>query len=76
MQPLHGHLYHAKSDAQLRYIIKDAGEAAICMRGVSVEAECKYLDQVNDACTVINWRREQANQFTRGGGSHQSRWAV
>lgn len=55
--PLKGHPYHAKSDAELLYIIKDAGEAAKAMRGHDERAEAKYLDQVNDACTVMNYRR-------------------
>ena len=45
--------YSKKTRAELLYIIKDAGEAAQCMRGVSKVAECKYLDQVNDACTTL-----------------------
>jgi hypothetical protein len=54
--PLKGHFYHTKSNAELRFIIKDAGEAAVAMRGVNPVAEAKYLDQVNDACTVLNSR--------------------
>ncbi len=57
-RPLAGHPYHGKSDAELRYIIKDAREAADAMRGHNDQAECKYLDQVNDACTVLNYRRK------------------
>ena len=57
MKPLHGHSYHNKSEAELRYIIKDASEAARCMRGHDEKAEAKYLDQVNDAVTVLNYRR-------------------
>jgi hypothetical protein len=49
--------YRAKSDAELRYIARDAHEAADAMRGHSPHAEAKYLDQVNDACTVLNERR-------------------
>ena len=56
-KPIPHHDYHAKSDAQLLYIIKDAGEAARAMRGMDYAAECKYLDQVNDACTVLRYRR-------------------
>jgi hypothetical protein len=51
--------YRAKTDAELLYIIKDAGEAAQAMRGVSDVAECKYLDQVNDASTVMRERRNK-----------------
>jgi len=49
--------YRAKTIAELRYIIKDAGEAAIAMRGVSEKAESKYLDQVNDACSELYRRK-------------------
>ena len=55
--PLKGHQYHRKSDAELQYIIKDASEAAKNMRGYDQKAECKYLDQVNDASTVLYYRR-------------------
>ena len=55
--PIAGHPYHKKNDAELRYIIKDAGEAAKAMRGHDKKAEAKYLDQVNDASTVLNYRR-------------------
>ena len=56
-KPIADHPYHGKSDAELLYIIKDAGEAAVAMRGVSEKAENKYLDQVNDACTIMAYRR-------------------
>ena len=55
--PLAGHPYHGKSDAELHYIIRDAGEAASAMRGHNDQAESKYLDQVNDAVTVLHHRR-------------------
>jgi hypothetical protein len=55
-RPLSGHPYHNKTEAELRYIIRDAHEAAVAMRGWNPEAECKYLDQMNDACTVLNYR--------------------
>ena len=51
--------YHKKSDEELQYIIKDAAEAAIAMRGLDLGAEMKYLDQVNDACTVLYSRKGQ-----------------
>lgn len=47
--------YREKSDAELRYIMKDAGEAARAQRGMTSEA--KYLDQVNDAATVLYERK-------------------
>jgi len=44
-----------KTNAELRYIIKDAGEAAEAMKDVNpeAEAEAKYLDQMNDAATEL-----------------------
>jgi len=50
-------LMRLKSQAQLEFIIKDAGEAAVAMRGVDTVAECKYLDQVNDASDELASRR-------------------
>lgn len=47
--------YRQKTDAELLYIIRDAGETAKIQRGMS--SEFKYLDQVNDAQTVLNERR-------------------
>lgn len=55
--PLRGHDYHRKTDAELRYIVRDAGEAAICMRDLDPHLESKYLDQVNDAETILHWRQ-------------------
>lgn len=55
--PLRGHTYHTKSDAELLYIIRDASEAAHCMRNHDARAEAKYLDQVNDASTILHYRR-------------------
>ena len=55
-KPIPLHPYHLKSTAELAYIVKDAGEAAVAMRGVNAQAENKYLDQVNDACTVLHYR--------------------
>jgi hypothetical protein len=46
--------YRTKSDAELRFIIRDAGETALLQRGMS--SESKYLDQVNDASTVLSER--------------------
>lgn len=57
-KPIPDHRYHHLTDPMLHYIIKDAGEAARNMRDMNYEAECKYLDQVNDACTVLRYRRE------------------
>lgn len=52
--------FAAKSDAELHYIIRDASEAVRAMKDVNPIAEAKYLDQVNDAATVL-YRRQQAN---------------
>jgi ribosomal protein L22 len=49
-----------KTEAELRFIIKDAGEAAQAMKGMDAKAEAKYLDQVNDACTELYRRKEKA----------------
>jgi hypothetical protein len=61
--PLKGHPYHYKSDAELDYIKKDAGEAAKAMRGMNPKAEGKYLDQVNDASTVSHYRKNGGRQL-------------
>lgn len=52
--------YRDKTDAELAYIVRDAGEAADAMRGWNDEAECKYLDQVNDAASELRRRRTVA----------------
>jgi hypothetical protein len=50
--------YADKTFAELDFIIQDAGQAAKAMREIGNEqAECKYLDQVNDACTELYRRR-------------------
>jgi len=49
--------YRNKTDAELRFIIKDAYEAAQCMKGMDDVAEAKYLDQINDASTELYRRR-------------------
>jgi hypothetical protein len=49
--------YKHKTDAELRYIMRDAAEAARAMRQVDHAAECKYLDQVNDAATELHRRQ-------------------
>lgn len=56
--PLEGHEYHKKTDEQLRYIGKDAHEAAEAMKGHNEKAENKYRDQANDAATVRHWRQK------------------
>lgn len=61
--PIKGHAYHTKSDAELRYIVKDAGEAAKANRGG--HAENKYLDQVNDASTVLYYRSKGGKRIVK-----------
>lgn len=56
--PLDGHPYHKKSDTELKGIIKDAGQSARDFKGEKSEA--KYLDQVNDASTVLHHRAKQS----------------
>ncbi len=56
-RPIEGHPYHDKTTAELLYIQRDAHQAALAMRGGDPVAECKYLDQVNDASTVLYYRR-------------------
>ena len=56
-KPLAGHKYHEYTEAMLRFVIKDAREAAACMRNFDMQAEGKYLDQVNDAITVLAYRQ-------------------
>ena len=60
--PLKGHAYHTKTVAELNYIIKDANEAALAMKGHDPKAEAKYLDQVNDASTVLHYRQKNGGQ--------------
>lgn len=57
--PLKGHPYHDKSEDELKFIIKDANEAARAMKGHSPKSESKYLDQVNDASTVLHHRKQK-----------------
>lgn len=63
-----------KTDAELDYIIKDAGEAAETMRGFDRAAECKYLDQVNDAVTERS--RRQRKQRINGQMPHASFYLI
>lgn len=50
--------YSNKTLYELHYIIKDAHEAALAMRGVDEKAELKYLDQLNDAVTEMHSRKQ------------------
>ena len=53
---LQNEAYWDKSNAELLYIVKDAGLAAKANRDRPA-TEAKYLDQHNDACTVLAWRK-------------------
>ena len=55
-KPIPHHDYHRKTNLELEYILEDANQAAIAMRGVNADAEAKYLDQINDAATVLAYR--------------------
>ena len=59
--------YRDKTTEQLRYIAKDAYEASVAMQGLNSDAEGKYLDQVNDACTVMFERARDARRVAREG---------
>jgi hypothetical protein len=50
--------YSNKSTDELLFIAQDAKQAADCMKGLDYSAECKYLDQVNDAVTELYNRRK------------------
>lgn len=76
---LEGHPYHLKSNAELYGIARDAKLAAEATRGMTQydpgsnkrqDTEGKYLDQMNDALSVLGHR-------TRGGAdlSHDARRA-
>lgn len=67
--PLRSHPYWTKSPAELQYIIKDASEAAKAMRDHNPQAEGKYLDQANDAMTVLNYRKNHGGYAPAGYGS-------
>jgi hypothetical protein len=62
-KPLPGHPYHSKSDAELRYIIKDASEAGKNAQEMGSErGVSKYADQVNDAATILGYRARSGGQ--------------
>ena len=63
--PVKGHDYHYKNGDELRYIIKDAGEAAEAMRGHDETAEAKYLDQINDAATILGYRQKGGKRLEK-----------
>lgn len=77
--PLKGHPYHTKSDAELRYIQTDAHAAAQASRGMTTynpnsskreDTEGKYLDQFNDASTVLGYRQRGGSQVQSPPATH------
>jgi hypothetical protein len=75
-KPLADHPYHARTDAELHYIIKDASEAAKASQSMG-KLETKYNDQVNDAATVLGYRKrlsdhEAASKLSQGSGKSQA----
>ena len=61
--PIPEHPFHKLDNAKLAYIQKDAALAAKAVRGHDRRAETKYLDQVNDVTTILNYRRRGGKQF-------------
>ena len=68
--PLKGHVYHKKTDAELWYVIKDASAAAHAMQSHNPRAEAKYLDQVNDAHTILHYRNNGGKRITEATTPH------
>jgi len=60
---LPGHPYHHKTDAELRYIMKDAAEAEKAIGAHDKKAMWKYGDQQNDAATVLGYRQRGGKQI-------------
>ena len=59
MKVLNGHPYHNYTNEMLKFVIKDAGEAAKCAQGLgNIASENKYLDQFNDASTILYYRQK------------------
>ncbi len=59
MKVLNGHPYHNYTNKMLKFVIQDAGEAAKCAQDLgNTVAENKYLDQVNDAVTILYYRKK------------------
>lgn len=64
--------YADKTDAELAFIVKDAGEAAACARDLgNTKAEGKYRDQVCDAASE-RYRRQMRVKTNDRGRSAQT----
>ena len=65
--PIPGHDYHSKTNDELQFIQRDASAAAKNMQGMGNDkAEGKYLDQVNDASTVLGYRQRGGTDLSKG----------
>ena len=65
--PIPDHPYHTKTNDELNFIAKDASAAAKNMQGMgNAQAEGKYLDQVNDASTVLGYRQRGGADLSKG----------
>lgn len=68
--PLPGHPFHSKSDAELRYIQRDASEAGRNAQEMGDERGVnKYADQVNDAATILGYRQRSGGQPEDGNAA-------
>ena len=59
-------------EKSLRYIIKDAGEA-IAANPLSRKATGKWADEVNDAVSVLHWRKKKGIKVE---GLKEGTWAI
>lgn len=60
----------SKTNEELAYIIKDAGEAALAMRDHNPAAEAKYLDQMAEAETELVRRAQAPRRRIRSTASY------
>lgn len=59
MKVLNGHPYHQYTNEMLKFVIRDAGEAAKCAQSLgNIDSENKYLDQLNNAATILYYRQK------------------
>jgi hypothetical protein len=56
-RPIPSHPYHELPSESLRDIATDAKLAAKATQDYDAVASCKYLDQMNDAVTVLAYRK-------------------
>ena len=65
--------YSKKSWDEIHFIIRDAHEAAVNMRGFDSVAENKYLDQINDAETELYKRKLKQEAFYAARAARKAR---